>query len=84
MPKLRLNISVKPLIMINSPKMCFGITRQHALVGHKNVNIFIYKNHLGRFCINGKKFIEKDLLRNFVKFLAQELVMTWYTTYPKI
>jgi hypothetical protein len=62
--------------MINSPDVCFGIKRQHAQVGHKNINIFSYKNHLGRFCIIGKQFIEKDLLHNFVQFLAQELVMT--------
>jgi ABC-type antimicrobial peptide transport system ATPase subunit len=74
MLKLRINISVKPKIMINSPEVCFDITRQHAQVGHKNINIFSYKNHLGRFCIKGKQFI--DLLHNFVQFLAQELVMT--------
>jgi hypothetical protein len=31
--------------------VCFDITRQHAPVGHKNINIVSYKNHLGRFCI---------------------------------
>jgi hypothetical protein len=76
MPKLRITIYDHPKIMINSSEVCFGITRQHAQVGHKNINIFSYKNHLGRFCIIGKQFIEKDLLHNFVKFLAQELVMT--------
>jgi hypothetical protein len=59
------------------------MTRQHAQVGHKNINIFSYKNQLGRFCIIGKQFIEKYLLHNFVQSLAQELVMTGYTTYPK-
>jgi hypothetical protein len=54
MHKLRINISDHPKIMINSPEVCFGITRQHAQVGHKNINIFSYKNHLGRFCIKGK------------------------------
>jgi hypothetical protein len=34
--------------------------------------------------MNGKQFIEKDLLPNFVQFLAQDLVMIRYTTYPKI
>jgi hypothetical protein len=62
MHKIRINISDKPKIMINSPEVCFDITRQHAQVGHKNINIFNYKNHLGRFCINGKQFIENDLL----------------------
>jgi hypothetical protein len=64
--------------------MYLGITRQHAQVGHKNINMFSYRNHLGRFCINGKQFIEKDLLHTFVQFLAQELVITSHTTYPKI
>jgi hypothetical protein len=57
MHKLRINISVKPKIMINSPEVCIDITRQHAQVGHKNVNIFSYKNHLGSFCRKGKQFI---------------------------
>jgi hypothetical protein len=47
MHKLRINISDKPKIMINSPLMCFDITRQHAQVGHKNINIFSYKNNQG-------------------------------------
>jgi hypothetical protein len=68
--------------MINSPEVCFDITRQHAQVGHKNINIFSYKNHLGSLCRNGKQFIIKDLLHNFVQLLAQELVMTRHTTYP--
>jgi hypothetical protein len=76
MHKLRIYISYKPNIMIKSPEVCLDITRQHAQVGHKNGNIFSYKNHLGRFCTNGKQFIEKDLLHTFVQFLAQELVMT--------
>jgi hypothetical protein len=50
----------------------------------QNINIFSYKNHLDRFCIKGKHFIQKDLLHNFVQFLAQELVITSHTTYPKI
>jgi hypothetical protein len=57
MHKLRINISDKPEIKINSPEVCFDVKSQHAQVGHKNINIFIYKNHLGRFCINGKPFI---------------------------
>jgi hypothetical protein len=56
MHKLRINISVKPKIMINSPEVYFDITRQYAQVGHKNINIFSYKNHLGRICRNGKHF----------------------------
>jgi hypothetical protein len=84
MHKLRINIYDHPKIMITSPKVCFGITRQHAQVGRKNINIFSYKNHLGRFCIKGKQFIQKNLLHTFVQFLAQELVITSHTTYPKI
>jgi hypothetical protein len=47
MHELRINISVKPKIMINLPEVCFDITRQHAQVGHKNLISFGYKNHLG-------------------------------------
>jgi hypothetical protein len=57
MHKLRIIISDKPKIMINSPEVGFGITRQYAKVGHKNINIFSHKHHLGRFCIIGKQFI---------------------------
>jgi hypothetical protein len=57
MHKLRINISVKPKIMINSQELCFDITRQQAQVGHKNINILSYKKHLGSFCRNGKHFI---------------------------
>jgi hypothetical protein len=54
---LRIITSDQSKIVINSPEMYLGITRQNAQVGHKNINIFSYKNHLGRFCINGKQFI---------------------------
>jgi hypothetical protein len=84
MYKLRMIISEHPKIMIHSPEVYFGITRQHAQVGHKNINNFSYKIHLGRFCIKGKQFIQKNLLHNFVQFLAQELIITSHTTYPKI
>jgi hypothetical protein len=84
MHNLRINISHHPKFMINSPEVCLGITRQHAQVGHKNITIFSHTNHLGRFSINGKQFIEKYLLYNFVQFLAQELFITSHTTYPKI
>jgi 3-methyladenine DNA glycosylase Mpg len=76
MHKLRINISDKPKIMINSPEVCFNVTSQHAQVGHKNINIFSYKNYLSRFCINAKQFIYKNVLHKFVHFLAQEIVMT--------
>jgi hypothetical protein len=54
---LRINTSGHPKIVINSPEVYLGITRQHEQVGHKNINIFSFKNHLGRFCKNGKQFI---------------------------
>jgi hypothetical protein len=57
MHNLRINITAHTKIMSKSPEVSFGITRQHAQVGHKNINIFSYKNHLGRFCIKGKQFI---------------------------
>jgi hypothetical protein len=44
-------------MVINSPEVYFGIKRPHAEVGHKNLIIFSYKNHLDRFCINRKQFI---------------------------
>jgi hypothetical protein len=53
----RINISDNYEMVINSPDVCFGITRQHAEVGHKNIIIIGYKNHLDRFCTNRKQFI---------------------------
>jgi hypothetical protein len=53
----RLNTSDNYKIVINSPEVYFGIKRQHAEVGHKNIIIFSYKNHLDRFCIKIKQFI---------------------------
>jgi hypothetical protein len=44
MHNLRINISDHPKIVINSPEVCLGTTRQNAQVGHKNINIFSYKN----------------------------------------
>jgi hypothetical protein len=57
MHNLRINISVKPKTMINSKEVYFDITRQGAQVGHKNVNISSYKNHLCRFRKKGKTFL---------------------------
>jgi hypothetical protein len=54
---LRITISYHPKIVINSPEVQLGITRPHAGVGHIKIIIFSYKNHLDRFCINGKQFI---------------------------
>jgi hypothetical protein len=41
----RINISDLSQIMINSPEVCLGITRQYAQVGHKTITIFSSKNH---------------------------------------
>jgi hypothetical protein len=57
MHNLRINISGKAKIMINSQDVHFGITRQCAQVELKNINIFSKKNHLGRYCRKGKQFI---------------------------
>jgi hypothetical protein len=57
MHKLGIIISVNPKFMINSQDVYFGITRQCAQVGLKNINIFNMKNHLGSFCRNGKEFV---------------------------
>jgi hypothetical protein len=70
MHKSGIIISVNPKIMINSQVMNFGITRQCAQVGLKNMNIFSKKNHLCRYARNRKTFLERDLHHNFVQFLA--------------
>jgi hypothetical protein len=62
--------------MINSPEVHLGIARSHAEVEHKNLFIFIYKNHLGRNNLNTKQFIVKDLHHNFVQFFVYTLGMT--------
>jgi hypothetical protein len=74
--KSRINTSDKYKIVINPPVIHFGIKRPHAEVGHKSIIIFNYKNHLDRFCINGKQFIEKYLQHNSVQFLVQDLLIT--------
>jgi hypothetical protein len=53
----RINIYGNYKIVINLPEMCFGIKRQYAKVGCKNLLIFSNKNHLCRFCRNGKQFL---------------------------
>jgi hypothetical protein len=70
MHKSRIIIYVNPKFMIHSQNVYFGITRQCAQVGVKNINIFNMKNHLSRSNRNGKTFLEKDLHDNFVPFLA--------------
>jgi hypothetical protein len=57
MHKSRIIISVNPKFMINSQDVYFGLTRQCAQVGLKNINIFNRKNHLSSNCRKGKEFI---------------------------
>jgi hypothetical protein len=57
--KSRINISGNYKIVINSPEVCFGIKRQYAKVGCKKLIIVSYKNHLCRFCRNGKTIFIK-------------------------
>jgi hypothetical protein len=66
----RIIIAVNPKFMINSQDVYFGITRQGAQVGLKNVNICNMKNHLCRSARDRKTFFKKDLHHNFVQFLA--------------
>jgi peroxiredoxin len=70
MHKSRIIISVNPKFMINSQDVPFGITRQCAQVGVKNINIFNMKTHLCSYARNGKTFLETYLHDNFVLFLA--------------
>jgi hypothetical protein len=56
--------------MINSLEVHLGIERSHAEVEHKNIFLFYYKIHLGRFITNAKQFIIEDLHGNFVQFLV--------------
>jgi hypothetical protein len=57
MHKSRIIIFVNPKFMINSQDVYFGITRQCAQVGLKNINIFNRKNHLGNYFRKGKEFV---------------------------
>jgi hypothetical protein len=57
MHKSGIIISVNPKIMINSQDVHFGITRQCAHVGIKNMNIFNMKNHLCSSTRNRKTFL---------------------------
>jgi hypothetical protein len=70
MHKSRIIISVHPKIMVNSQDVYFGLTRQCAKVGLKNINIFNMKNHLCSSARDRKTFLKTDLHDNFVQFLA--------------
>jgi hypothetical protein len=73
MHKSRIIIYVNPKFMIDSQDVHFGITRQCAQVGLKNINIFNTKNHLSRSDRNGKTFLEKDYIINLCKFWHSSL-----------
>jgi hypothetical protein len=51
---LRINTSDHAKIVINLPEVYLDIKGPHAEVGHKNIFIFSYKNHLDRICNKGK------------------------------
>jgi hypothetical protein len=53
----RLNNFGNYKIVINSPEVCFDITRQCAQVELKNINIFSKKKHLCRSGRKGKTFL---------------------------
>jgi hypothetical protein len=53
----RIIIYVNPKITINSQDVHFGITRQCAEVGLKNMNIINMKNHLCISAKDGKTFL---------------------------
>jgi hypothetical protein len=57
MHKSRIIISVNPKIMINSQDVYFGITRQCAQVGLKNIKMFDMKNHSCSSSRNRKTFL---------------------------
>jgi hypothetical protein len=70
MHKSGIIIYVNPKFMINSQDVYFGIIRQCAQYGVKNINIVNMKNHLCRSSRDRKTFLLKDLHDNFVQFLA--------------
>jgi hypothetical protein len=59
MHKSRIIISVNPQFMINSQDVYFGITRQCAQVGAKNINIVNMKNLLFSSARDRKTFFIK-------------------------
>jgi hypothetical protein len=70
MNKSGIIISVNPKFMINSQDVYFGITRQCAQVGFKNINILNMKNPLFSTARDRKTFLENDLHDNFMQFSA--------------
>jgi hypothetical protein len=59
MHKSGIIISVNPKIMVNSQYVYFGITRQCAQVGVRNINIFNMKNFFMQICQRWKNIFRK-------------------------
>jgi hypothetical protein len=57
MHKSRRIISVNPKFLINSQDVYFGLARQCAQVGLKNIDIFNMKNHLCSSVRDRKTFL---------------------------
>jgi hypothetical protein len=57
MHKSRIIISVNPKFVINSQDVHFGIIRQCAQVGVRDINIINMKNHLFRSARGRKTFL---------------------------
>jgi hypothetical protein len=57
MHKSRIIISVNPKTMLNSQDVYFGIKRQCAQIGLKNIKIFNMKNHLCSSARDRKTFL---------------------------
>jgi hypothetical protein len=70
--------------MINSAEVTLGISILYAEVGHTNIFLFRFKNHLLRSSINTQQFIIKDILSKFVQILVQSLHMPSIITHPKL
>jgi hypothetical protein len=68
MHKSRIIVSVNPKIMVNSQNVYFGITRQCAEVGLKNINIFNMKNHLCSSAEIEKHFYKKIYMITLCNF----------------
>jgi hypothetical protein len=68
MHKSRIIISVNPKFMINSQDVYFGIVRQCAQVGVKNINIFNMKNHLFSSDRDRKHFYKKIYMITLCNF----------------
>jgi hypothetical protein len=64
----RINISGSYKIVINSPEVFFGVKRQYAQVGCKNLTIVSQKYHFCRSGRNGKHFYKKIYIITLCNF----------------